>query len=569
MFDIELLRGYYTGSEIKVALIDTGIKKDEVTNKYNIDSYFYDYNDNCVKKSIGSDVNNIHGSTCGKYILSIAPEITLIDINVENSSSEIYEKAVCEAIKFAVENQCDIINISLGFPEYSENLYLICKEAYNKGVIINAAASHNNTLVFPADYDNYTIKINDDDKLCDNSEAEKITKLYSKVYQVKTKPFFERIYDDKSNKINSMISGGSSISCAYFTAILALFLESRPFIDKKELLKNLFDIEYSDKLSNTDDVQNKIEIKENSIAAVISSYYDCSKYKDIINKNIVGYYDLVTNRPIFFNNKNAIIDNVYIVNPLNYERREIKNIEYPKSYIGAFKDIDCYTGKIIEKNDKINNIETPIILIVGVGTDCGKFNVQLELKKQMQLKNLDNYCITYNPLGCIFDMDFLKYPKDMPFHDLVYSINEYIKKIERDTEYESIIIDVAGGMFPLSKVNTNDFGMLYNAYLNALPIDYIVICTNSGIDVSVIKNEIKKLNLRGNTDISIVVSNLSYDEFSVEHSDKTISHMEEHSVIKIGIDEYKKNLIGVPIYSEDDVVDGLLLSDIMEKMASI
>jgi len=569
MFDIELLRGYYKGSGIKVALIDTGIENND--KQYNIEKYYYDYVSGNVEAQVGGAICSDHGTSCSKYLLNVAPQITLYDINVENNSSmEITEYAVCKAIDFAIENKVDLINISLGFPMYSEDLYFACKRAYENNIIIISAAAHNNDLVFPAD-NAYTVKIIDENISGDNKE--KITKISDKLYKVAVEPIYHYEYDDKSENIKISVSLGSSIACVYFTAILALYLESRPLSSRKKIIDDI--------LGNTD-IENSHQnqdstaynpINEKGLLSIISSYYDYSKYKNIMNKNIVGYYDLYEQKSsCFYNNenedeKNECIDTLYLVNPLHFQRSSLNNTNFTNiNHIGMFKDIECNCGNVINKNDTLREIDTPIILITGIGTDCGKFNVQLELKKQMIENELANYCITYNPLGSIFEMDFLKYPDNMPFHELIYSLNGHVKQIEDDFEYESIIIDIGGGMFPLSRINTNNFGMLYHAYLNAVSADYIIICTNTLIDIKVVEHEVNKLILLGYTNIAIVISNLTYNIMSLENYYGNIPYIEEIEKIEKSVVEYKKYFNNIPVFSFDDISKGSLYKNIMDTM---
>lgn len=567
MFDIELLRGYYKGAEVKIALIDTGVEKDKDNETYNIKNFFYNYNTNRIEKSINKPVHSKHGSLCSKYILDIAPQITLLDINVENDFLEITEDSVCEAIDFAIENKCDLINISLGFSMYSEKLYLSCKKAYDNNIIITAAAAHNNDLVFPADND-YTVKI-----IYEDNDEEKITKINNKSYKINLKPIYDYEYDVESKSIRISASMGSSIACAYFTAILALYLESRPLNNRKKLIDTIIENHDNVDIYINQNSLSEITINNKSVFSAISSYYDCIRYKNIMNKNILGFYDLLQKETIYFNNdKDSYYDDnldLYLINPLHHQRTQINNINFKNiNYVGDFKNTNCYRGKSLDRNDTLREIETPVILIAGVGTDCGKFNVQLELKKQMTENKLPNYCITYNPLGYIFDMDFLEYPENASFQNLIYSLNGYLKNIENESDYESIIIDVAGGMFPLSRINTNNFGMLYHAYLNAISVDYIIICTNSIINITVIEHEIKKLNLLGHTDIAIVVSNLSYNIMGLENSFGNIPYIEEDEKIKNCVTEYKNYFSDIPVFNLNKISDGLLYKKIIDTMSN-
>ena len=553
MFDIELLRGFYKGSGVKIALIDTGMCEISANSKNNVSHYAYN-DDTCIIESIENPVIiSNHGSICGKYIAEIAPDAEIIDINVENSDGDILEVAVCSAIKFAVKLHCDIINISLGFFSYSEELFDVCRYAYNKGVVVVSSASHTNTIIFPADFDDYAIKV-----LCSDAENnEKIVKVGKKTYQATIKPYTHE---------HSTISG-TSIACAYFSAILALYIESRPIFKRSDIIEELFKSEEkSKKYSKNNSGKKVLEFEKNSIISVISKFYDYLSYKDIMNKNIVGYYDS-NRKTVNYFNESVDSQNLYVVNPLKFDRIALPATKFKHNYIGNFENIDSFKGIKLSNDDlKLHNINVPIILIAGVGTECSKFSVQLELKQQMFLEDVKHHFITYNPLGTIFDMDYLMYPENEPFKNIIYSINEYVSKLDLNDDYDCIVINVGGGMFPLNRNYNNDFGMLYNAYLNALPIDYMVLCTNSVIETRVIRNEIMKLNLIQKPDIAIVVSDLTYNSFTTPNSERSYPYVQSPELFKLAYETYTTDFPEYPVYTLSDVENKLLYNDILSKM---
>ncbi len=68
MFDIELLRVFYKGSGVKIALIDTGMSGICADREKKVSHYAYN-NDTCaIEKAENSVTVSNHGSICGKYI---------------------------------------------------------------------------------------------------------------------------------------------------------------------------------------------------------------------------------------------------------------------------------------------------------------------------------------------------------------------------------------------------------------------------------------------------------------------------------------------------------------------
>lgn len=558
MFNIELLRAYCSGTGIKVAIIDTGVEFDT-----NVLHLHYD------KESQGiiegkSEIKSLHGSACAKKIVEVAPDIFIVDINVTDIiSNEITEESVAAAIKYAVAEKVDIINISLGFLKYSFTVDKMCKFAFDNNVIIVSASAQ--SVYFPA-YSKYSVKVS----ASFDSVEEKIELIKEGLFSVSCLPSYRRsVIDDLNSPI--IESEGSSIACAYFSGILALYLESKPFVDRTQIKHRILgsvdqDINIIDS-KDTNYFNEKIE--ENSVFTIMSTHYnfDIERYKPIINKNIIGFCDSTFK---FINvlrsdiDKSKLAENLIVINPVYSSRMKYKTTGFKNvQYIGVFDNHDNCKPMLCKKK-KIRDITTPLILIAGVGMECGKFIVQLELMNQMISLKYPSSCITYNPLGYLFDMEVFAYPLNISYPEIVYSINNVVSDIEcnNSQDLEAIIINAAGGIFPINKVNTNDFGMLYHAYISSLPIDYVVLCTNTSMDWSELLRKIDELDNMEIKNIAIVMSDLTYDVSTLERLNNIITFPENKDVIKRYVEEYKYIFPQIKIFTLDDVKNGDLLRDI-------
>ena len=184
--DIETIWNHYTGKGVTIAVIDSGIQYDHedffredgtsiVSNK---SAYFYlSELDNKVYKEVpvGNDYSCLkheffdsynawldHGSNVSSTAASpingigtvgIAPDATLLALKVDMT-----DEAIKEAIKYAVDNGADVINMSLGAydtddPHSWDDSYPGCATAYsseinyayNHDVIVVAAAGNETT----------------------------------------------------------------------------------------------------------------------------------------------------------------------------------------------------------------------------------------------------------------------------------------------------------------------------------------------------------------------------------------------------------------------------------------
>ncbi|MEO0837111.1 MAG: S8 family peptidase, partial [Cyanobacteria bacterium J06642_3] len=147
------------GAGVTVAVIDTGVSKvpDLKSTKF---VKGYDFVNN---KSDASDDNG-HGthvagtiaqSTNNGYgVTGIAYEASIMPLKVLSGSGGGTIADIAEAIKFAADNEADVINMSLGGGGASNMMEEAIKYAHSKGVVIIAAAGNEgrNASSYPARY---------------------------------------------------------------------------------------------------------------------------------------------------------------------------------------------------------------------------------------------------------------------------------------------------------------------------------------------------------------------------------------------------------------------------------
>lgn len=153
--------GVTTGKGVTVAVIDTGVKANhedlpnlrrvEVTNG---------------NESLGLDDTAGHGTHVagiigaamgnGKGGAGIAPGATILSLRVVNAAGYIYDSALIAALRTAVKNGAQIVNISIGGTAYNAVFQKVINEAAEAGVTVVAAMGNDGTncLNYPAGYDN-------------------------------------------------------------------------------------------------------------------------------------------------------------------------------------------------------------------------------------------------------------------------------------------------------------------------------------------------------------------------------------------------------------------------------
>lgn len=154
--------------DIIVAVIDTGIQADHPFLINNIttlqgtksaSNYGMDFSN---EKSGTTPVDQHgHGTHVAGIVKSIFPEVKILALKYYNpkASGQANLEATIKALKYAVDNNVDVINYSGGGPEASVEELRILKEAERKGILVIAAAGNERSNIddkkhayYPASY---------------------------------------------------------------------------------------------------------------------------------------------------------------------------------------------------------------------------------------------------------------------------------------------------------------------------------------------------------------------------------------------------------------------------------
>lgn len=153
------------GSGVKVAILDTGIDRSHAdlnvrggysvfTDSGNRDP-FYDGSGHGTH--VAGTVAALNNST---GVLGVAPQAELYAVKVLNNNGEGSYAGIAQGIEWAIQNNMDIINMSLGGPSGSSILKQYCDLAYSRGILLVAAAGNSgnawglfDTVEYPAKYD--------------------------------------------------------------------------------------------------------------------------------------------------------------------------------------------------------------------------------------------------------------------------------------------------------------------------------------------------------------------------------------------------------------------------------
>lgn len=227
--DVILKKHKKNDYKIKIAVLDSGISKiDEL--KHSI-SYSY----NALNNTQNTYDKYGHGTMIASIIASkntenvgVNKQAEILDIQVLDNKGRGTVESVTTGINKAIEENADIINLSIGFSKDNIELKKAIDNAVENGIIVVAAAGNNMGYEpdYPAKYEN-VISVSSIDKK-------------NKIYDYAAKGKIDVVAPGVkvpviNNKSKLKYESGTSFSAAYVSSILSLYLEDKQHVDQKFL----------------------------------------------------------------------------------------------------------------------------------------------------------------------------------------------------------------------------------------------------------------------------------------------------------------------------------------------
>lgn len=176
-------------------------------------------------------------------------------------------------------------------------------------------------------------------------------------------------------------------------------------------------------------------------------------------------------------NSKPIYASKYLINEIQDEKF--------KPYIIRSDKIHLVKNEYADR--RLFEIETPIVLILGMGENCGKFECQLELKKLLDNLGYHAEWLCSNPLGSLMGMyslpDFL-FDSTRSFPDKVLELNKYVFDLCNTKRPDILVVSAPSGIMPLTDKDTNYFGEIPLIISSALQVDYGILTFYYRLDAS-------------------------------------------------------------------------------------
>lgn len=556
---------------MKIALIDVGISKKAIESNMDVRHFFLDCGELVEKYK---EPEEKHGTYCFQEIMksveSIMPQF--LDFNISDNSGELLVSSIIIAIEKAIEERVDIINISLGITVYSQDLYDACEKAVQHNILVLSAASHRNTISFPADFNNVIcVKV-------EQEQSEKIRIIGDTTIAVSMNDY---IMSEEGAEFDF---SSTSLGCARACGYLCEALGDGVIKDKYKVLLKKYDIHIHDSESFYGDNNNILEANEiesilsnNRVGAVVfpeSAIQNINK--NMLHENIVAYYDYEKNAfYTFFDGKETEnFDVILLLNSLQYNLKLSSMIEqkyknYTIIYIGNFynKDNNSYLWDYNKySTSKMSVLKRPVIAVVGLCSDVNKIDVQISVLKSLEQDGLAIKAVTNNPMGLLYDMDVFNYPKELRFPDIVYSINRYMYLTEVNVNLDAWLINIGGGIGAINIMNTYNFEKLVDAYFSAANIDVVVMCVNTYVDITNLRLQLANLYKYGIGNIFIVMSHKDIDLSTLNYKDGLQTYYVDEEKYHEAFEFLKEN-VEEKVFTLEDVKNGYLYTSILDTLS--
>lgn len=144
----------YTGKGVKVGVIDTGVTKSH--SDLSVAKYETNGAGDTDSVGHGTHVSGIIAAKAnGAGGVGVAPGVTLNVYKVVDSSGSVVDSLILQSINKAIADGVDVVNISIGGPQYTSSYGPYLKKAYENGMAIFASAGNDGgqTFSYPASFD--------------------------------------------------------------------------------------------------------------------------------------------------------------------------------------------------------------------------------------------------------------------------------------------------------------------------------------------------------------------------------------------------------------------------------
>lgn len=223
-------------SSVKVGVIDSGISLNHSDLASNIKGGF-----NAINRRQSADDDNGHGTHVAGIIaavdndigvIGIAPKAQLYAVKVLDKTGSGRISNVIEGVQWCMDNNMQVVNMSLGTSSYSKALHNAVKKAHESGLVMVAAAGNSgpgeDTIAYPAKFSE-VIAVSAID------ENSGVTSWSSRGPEIDVAAPGNSIYSTYANGEYRVLSG-TSMAAPHVTGVISLKLHLSPELTPVQIM---------------------------------------------------------------------------------------------------------------------------------------------------------------------------------------------------------------------------------------------------------------------------------------------------------------------------------------------
>lgn len=585
-----------------IVIIDSGVDKNIAQGCSGI----------CISSSdegyvYSEDISDVvgHGTIIYSVIKKQVPALDIFVIKLSESLNDFDSRMLNAALCYIKDNiQCKYINISLGVKvcDNLSELYNTCSDISSKGMVIVSAFDNEGCYSYPAAFD-CVIGVDSKNDLKGITEIDYVENSPINVF---AKGNIQRLTIDNGN---SLLVGGSSISCAHIVAILANELHEEINIKNalaclKRKARNVYSFK-----KRSDINANKIfEINNALVFPFSKEAHAFIRFSDMISFKVKGFYDVRrsgkvgrklssyyegadTNETIKDIEKADLegidtiilghLDELNSVSLRDYRKELIDKAIERKINIYSFDPLEQYSEiltssgiqyffpKVTSENvlynsfGKLYKIPKPVVCIFGTSSQQGKFSLQLAIKRELEAKEYNVGMIGTEPHSLLFDFDVV-FP--MGYNSTVCLQNQevvlYLNNAINDmclNGKEIILASSQAQTIPYYCNNLLEFPSLQYHFALGVQPDAIILCVNFFDEIEYVQNTVYMLRgLTGATIIALVMNPMTFaNEWSNLKRKITYEEFSEKA-------EILEKVLEIPVYLLGEEAAYELCQDIVD-----
>jgi len=176
---------------------------------------------------------------------------------------------------------------------------------------------------------------------------------------------------------------------------------------------------------------------------------------------------------------------------INHVRENRKQLMYVKELSQIIKNVVIADDVFLNQTDEsiaftsseLSDITVPVIMVLGLGENCDKFNIQLGLWDYFIKSGYKASLISSNVIAKIMNADLIPSFIDSPeltFSQQVLHVNKYVKSVQEKSNPNVIVMGVPGGVIKYNQAIPNGYGYTQFVIGNAIKPDVSILSLYCG-----------------------------------------------------------------------------------------